>query len=61
MELMREMPDKHFDLAIVDPPYGIGINVNMGRRKGNKPSQYKKFAGEDKAIPEAKFLSLIHI
>jgi len=26
MELMREYPDKHFDLAIVDPPYGIDIN-----------------------------------
>ena len=25
MELMREYPDKHFDLAIVDPPYGIGV------------------------------------
>ena len=24
MELMAEYPDKHFDLAIVDPPYGIG-------------------------------------
>jgi site-specific DNA-methyltransferase (adenine-specific) len=24
MDLMREFPDKHFDLAIVDPPYGIG-------------------------------------
>jgi site-specific DNA-methyltransferase (adenine-specific) len=23
MDLMREMPDKAFDLAIVDPPYGI--------------------------------------
>lgn len=23
MDLMREFPDKHFDLAIVDPPYGI--------------------------------------
>lgn len=26
MDLMRETPDQHFDLAIVDPPYGIGIN-----------------------------------
>jgi site-specific DNA-methyltransferase (adenine-specific) len=25
MDLMREFPDKHFDLAIVDPPYGIGV------------------------------------
>ena len=24
MEAMREMPDKCFDLAIVDPPYGSG-------------------------------------
>ena len=24
MELMKKYPDKHFDLAIVDPPYGIG-------------------------------------
>jgi site-specific DNA-methyltransferase (adenine-specific) len=26
MDLMRETPDGHFDLAIVDPPYGIDIN-----------------------------------
>ena len=25
MEAMKEMPDKAFELAIVDPPYGIGI------------------------------------
>lgn len=24
MELMKRYPDKYFDLAIVDPPYGIG-------------------------------------
>ena len=27
MELMRRCPDKAFDLAIVDPPYGIGQDV----------------------------------
>ena len=26
MELMSRYPDKHFDLAIVDPPYGIGAS-----------------------------------
>jgi site-specific DNA-methyltransferase (adenine-specific) len=26
MELMARYPDKHFDLAIVDPPYGIGMD-----------------------------------
>ncbi|GAF81386.1 unnamed protein product, partial [marine sediment metagenome] len=28
MEGMKAFPDKYFDLAIVDPPYGIGINKN---------------------------------
>ena len=26
MEGMKQFPDKYFDLAIVDPPYGIGID-----------------------------------
>ncbi len=34
MEYMKTLPDKAFELAIVDPPYGISINHNMGRRKG---------------------------
>ena len=24
MDVMREYPDKYFDLAVVDPPYGGG-------------------------------------
>ena len=28
MEAMKEMKDNHFDLAIVDPPYGIGASAN---------------------------------
>lgn len=41
MDLMAYMEDKVFDLACVDPPYGINVNHNMGRRRGNKPSDYK--------------------
>lgn len=26
MEYMRTLPDKAFDLAVVDPPYGIGMD-----------------------------------
>ncbi len=32
MEFMRGLPDKAFDLAIVDPPYGIGIASNPVRQ-----------------------------
>jgi site-specific DNA-methyltransferase (adenine-specific) len=28
MEYMKDVPDKYFDLAIVDPPYGIGEDKN---------------------------------
>lgn len=55
MALMARYEDNHFDLAIVDPPYGIGINVNMGRRKGDKKSDYHKFAGNDISIPSAEY------
>lgn len=31
MILMKEFPDKYFELAIVDPPYGIGENWKKDR------------------------------
>ena len=52
---MRLMDDNAFDLAIVDPPYGININVSMGRRKGDKKSGYHKFSGNDSSIPSADY------
>ena len=55
MAAMAEFPDKFFDLAVVDPPYGIGISVSMGRRKGEKHSGFHKFAGGDKSIPNAAY------
>jgi site-specific DNA-methyltransferase (adenine-specific) len=36
MDLMARYPDKYFDLAIVDPPYGISVNMNAGRKKDTK-------------------------
>jgi len=30
MEFMKTVPDKYFDLAIVDPPYGIGASRPTG-------------------------------
>jgi site-specific DNA-methyltransferase (adenine-specific) len=62
VEAMKEYPDNYFELAIVDPPYGININVSMGRRKGDKKSNYHKFAGNDSEIPnEEYFIELFRV
>jgi site-specific DNA-methyltransferase (adenine-specific) len=54
MALMARYPDKYFELAIVDPPYGIGINMeNMGRRAG----EVKKYDGKawDNSTPTTEY------
>ena len=42
MEAMKEMPDKAFDLAIVDPPYGIGASAGFARSLRNNPNITEK-------------------
>jgi len=52
MDIMKQYPDKYFDLAIVDPPYGIGagsVNFQSGTRK--RPSKFHKVNDWDNAIP----------
>ena len=50
MLMMSRYPDKYFDLSVVDPPYGIDINMNMGRRKGKREAHQKK--DWDNSIPD---------
>lgn len=56
MQLMARYPDKYFDLAIVDPPYGINVNESIGRRKGMRHSGHKK-AVWDNEIPNAEYFN----
>lgn len=52
MEGMKQFPDKYFELAIVDPPYGINVNqMNMGGRSTVKPTD-KKW---DNKIPDKEY------
>ena len=53
MEGMKQFPDKYFELAIVDPPYGINVNMNMGLRKGQKKKREQK--NWDKSIPDQSY------
>ena len=54
MALMARYPDNHFDLAIVDPPYGININMNAGRKKDTK-SPKRKIKKWDNETPGKKY------
>ena len=42
MKLMGRYEDNHFDLAIVDPPYGIGLDGDISIRKPDRPSTWDK-------------------
>jgi site-specific DNA-methyltransferase (adenine-specific) len=43
MELMARYEDNYFDLAIVDPPYGIDVNsMNLGDSNKKRKKDYKK-------------------
>jgi len=62
MELMKMYPDKYFDLAIVDPPYGIDLaNMNMGIGNTPKASKAKnrkwKPKDWDNAIPSDEYFN----
>lgn len=45
MELMARYPDKYFDLAIVDPPYGIYASKFISKDSGNKRKNAKAKKG----------------
>jgi site-specific DNA-methyltransferase (adenine-specific) len=61
MEFMKGVPDKYYELAIIDPPYGIGVNHNMGRRKGDKSSDYKKAYWDNEPPPLEYFYELFRV
>lgn len=57
MQGMKEFPDGFFDLAIVDPPYGIGIDGQKKRVCGNSKHNRKEHIRKswDKTIPPPEY------
>ena len=53
MKLMARYKDKHFDLAIVDPPYGINVN-NMNLGSGKYKNKGKLW---DNSTPNIKYFN----
>jgi site-specific DNA-methyltransferase (adenine-specific) len=59
MEYMKSLPDNAFDLAIVDPPYGIGdtfISNSTGNKKGKLERIHKKIDW-DNEIPSIEYFN----
>ena len=54
LEAMKQMDDNQFDLAIVDPPYGI--NINSSGRLGHYGGKGKNW---DKETPKKKYFDEI--
>ena len=58
MKLMSRYEDNYFDLAIVDPPYGIGIDGQKKSKKGKKSDRkYHKQKQWDNAIPNKDYFN----
>lgn len=55
MELMKQYQDKHFDLAICDPPYGIGADVAQNNNKGNNGYKLYRETNWDTIRPTAEY------
>jgi len=55
MELMARYEDNHFDLAIVDPPYGIGIDKAMNANKGKQGFKQYRETEWDNVTPKQKY------
>lgn len=56
---MARYPDLFFDLAIVDPPYGIGEDGRKNHTRGElaKAANYSSFSRYDNAIPDSGYFT----
>lgn len=55
MELLKRTPDNYYDLAICDPPYGIG--ADKAQNNGGEKFGYKKYKDSDwdSCIPSREY------
>jgi site-specific DNA-methyltransferase (adenine-specific) len=60
MELMAKTPDNYYDLAIVDPPYGLGTKTTDGGTKKNSQTKFMldiRRTNWDNSIPQKEYFN----
>ena len=58
MEYMKTVPDKYYQLSIVDPPYGIGVDGQKECIKGKKSDRkFHEFKKWDNKIPSKEYFN----
>jgi site-specific DNA-methyltransferase (adenine-specific) len=55
IEVMKRYPDNHFDLAVVDPPYGIGGDSGIQKNEGKFGFKKHRKTNWDVDIPNAEY------
>lgn len=61
MELMARYEDNHFDLAIVDPPYGLGDKTTKGGCNKNSQVKFKEHSWDNEIPKEEYFKELFRV
>ena len=56
IEYMRGLPDKAFDLAIVDPPYGSNDAIGL-KNGGGHAAKRKNYKGFENTAPESEYFT----
>ena len=63
LEAMKQIPDNYFDLAIVDPPYGINIDGQKEYKSKNNNKHNRKYHKQkdwDKSTPEKEYFEELY-
>lgn len=57
MDYLPQFPDRYFELAIIDPPYGIGEDGSKNHTRGKlaKAKDYKGYVGNDMSSPDKTY------
>lgn len=61
MDMMKDYKDNYFDLAIVDPPYGLGNKTTNGGSLKNTSSRWKNHTWDNEIPSDKYFVELFRV